>query len=370
MFVIIADSIGSMGGTRTFLERLLDLHKKQSIPTLLVLQESNVDSEIKKLVEDSGFSILAVSNRSDFLKKPYFSLLYDFYVYSKIKSKFKPSLIFCSIGTPRLFLGLFLFKVPLIYFLHTIPNPCSWKSKPLNFLSRLAGGSKRFATVSNAAKSAIVNAMRVRSSDVEVVYNSVDLPDSVQKSYTKNSLSVLTVGHVIEYKNPHVWLDVAKKTISRFPSATFTWVGEGPLLDSMREKVLADCLTDSIKFVGLQSDMQHYYKEASIFFHPSRFENHSIAILEGMSFKLPVVASNVGGIPESVLDSETGFLHDKDDIDGFVDSLIYLLTNKNESSKLGLASYQRVLEIFTREKQQEKILSLYDSLLVNFNDYQ
>lgn len=362
MFVIIADSIGSMGGTRTFLERLLDLHKKQSIPTLLVLQESNVDSEIKKLVEDSGFSILAVSNRSDFLKKPYFSLLYDFYVYSKIKSKFKPSLIFCSIGTPRLFLGLFLFKVPLIYFLHTIPNPCSWKSKPLNFLSRLAGGSKRFATVSNAAKSAIVNAMRVRSSDIEVVYNSVDLPDSVQKSYTKNSLSVLTVGHVIEYKNPYVWFDVAKKIIERLPGTTFTWVGEGPLLDVMRDIVIAAGLSDSIKFDGLQTDMQHYYKEASVYFHPSQLESHGIAIIEAMSFALPVVASNVGGIPESVHESETGFLHDKDDVDGFVESIVNLLTDRALAEKLGRRGYQRVVTLFTIQQQEAKLLGLYNKL--------
>ena len=363
MYVVIADSIGSMGGTRTFLECLLYLHKKKSIPTLLVLQEANADSKIKELVEDSGFELLTVENRPNVFKKSYFSLLYDFYVYSKIRLRVKPRLIFCTIGTPRFFLGLFLFKTPLIYFLHTIPNPCSWKTKPLNLFFRLAGSSKRFATVSNAAKAAMMDTMRINSRDIDVVYNGIDLPDLIKVSISRNPMSVLTVGHVIEYKNPHVWLEVAKKTISRFPSATFTWVGEGPLLDSMREKVLADGLNDSIKFVGLQSDMQHFYQEASVYFHPSQLESHGIAIIEAMSFRLPVVASNVGGIPESVLDSETGFLHDKDDVEGFIKSITYLLSDASLVNKLGCEGYQRVLNLFTKQQQEEKLMKLYNTLI-------
>ena len=363
MYVLIADSIGSMGGTRTFLERLLYLHKEHSIPTLLVLQKGNADRKVKELVEEFGFKLLMVENRSKFFKKSYFSLLYDFYVYIKIRLRVQPRIIFCSIGTPRFFLGLFLFKTPLIYFLHTIPNPCSWKTMPLNLLSRFAGGSKRFATVSKAAKAAMMNNMRVNSSYIDVVYNGIDLPGLIKESLPRNPMSVLTVGHVIEYKNPYVWLEVAKKTISRFPSATFTWVGEGPLLDSMSESVRIDGLSDSIKFVGLQSDMQFYYQGASVYFHPSQLESHGIAIIEAMSFGLPVVASNVGGISESVVDSVAGFLHDKDDIDGFVESIGNFLNDPVLAVEFGSQGYKRVVSMFTKQQQAVKLIEIYNSLM-------
>jgi glycosyltransferase involved in cell wall biosynthesis len=237
MFVIIPENIGSMGGTRTFVERLLALNRKNLIGSVLVLQDSNVDYRIENLVKELGFILFKVSNRNTFFYRPYLSFFYDFFIYTRIKLKYKPSLIFCSIGTPRLFLGLFFFKIPLIYFLHTIPNPNTWRTRSINLLSHLTRPNKFFVTVSNAAKFAMIDEMKIKISDIHVVHNSVTLPSFTLKKNHYQTFSVLTVGHVVDYKNPYIWFEVAKNVIRIFPNATFTWVGEGPLLDVMRKEV-------------------------------------------------------------------------------------------------------------------------------------
>ena len=174
---------------------------------------------------------------------------------------------------------------------------------------------------------------------------------------------VLTVGHVDHHKNPETWYLVAKKVLKKVPTAQFVWVGEGRLLEEYRDKVRMDGLTESINFVGLSTDVDRYYQEANIYFHPSLTESQGISILEAMSHSLPCIASNVGGIPESVIDNETGFMFEPGDIDGFSDKIITLLLDNELSVALGKKGRERVESNFHIDRQSEDIYELYTKVL-------
>ncbi len=360
---IFVDMISGMGGTRTFLERLILFHSKQRYSTLLVIPRSNLDESLKKFIYENNTNLLTVSDRSHYFYKSYISLFYDLYVFIKAKRQFRADLSICSVSSPGFLLGGYIFRSPLIYLLHTYPNKPSKNFSMIRQFGFPLDGKKRIVTVSKAAKRAIIDYWNLHPNSISVLYNSVRLPlTNMNKSPQYKNNFILTAGHVISYKNPTVWYSVAKKVLEKFPNCVFVWAGDGLLLDEMRKKAEQDAMSHSIIFRGFCQNMDDLYLHSNIYFHPSRQESHGLAILEAMSYRLPVVSSNAGGIPESVINGKTGFLHDCDDIDGFFNSICLLLSNPEKAKLLGSNGFDNIIKKFSIDSQDKMIRELYESV--------
>ncbi len=182
----------------------------------------------------------------------------------------------------------------------------------------------------------------------------------VRQPKTSIGNTVLTVGHVVDYKNPVLWLEVAEKVISAFGGRVkFVWVGGGSMLEEMRRIVLEHGLGDNVKFVGHLEEIERFYKNATVYFQPSLIESQGISVIEAMSFGLPCVVSNVGGIPEIISDGFNGFVCNADDIDGFANSITKLIKDQALSETMGRRNLLMVQEKFNREAQYEKLLDLH-----------
>jgi starch synthase len=118
-----------------------------------------------------------------------------------------------------------------------------------------------------------------------------------------------------------------------------------------------------------RDDLIHIHSQATVFVCPSIYEPFGLVILEAMACETPVVASRVGGIPEIVVDGETGYLVDFDpaDLEGFVSALAgridTLLSDTDLAARLGKAGRERVLTHFGWPAIATQTVKLYDSLL-------
>jgi starch synthase len=118
-----------------------------------------------------------------------------------------------------------------------------------------------------------------------------------------------------------------------------------------------------------REDLIHLHSHASVFICPSIYEPFGLVILEAMACETPVVASRVGGIPEIVVEGETGYLVDynPDDIDAFTSGLAgraeKLLSDPALASRLGKAGRERVLQHFGWPAIASRTVQLYDRLL-------
>jgi alpha-maltose-1-phosphate synthase len=118
-----------------------------------------------------------------------------------------------------------------------------------------------------------------------------------------------------------------------------------------------------------REELIHLHSHATVFTCPSIYEPFGLVILEAMACETPVVASRVGGIPEIVVEGETGYLvdYDPDDLDGFTselaDRLEKLLTNPDLAARFGKAGRERVLQHFGWPAIASRTVQLYDSLL-------
>jgi len=119
----------------------------------------------------------------------------------------------------------------------------------------------------------------------------------------------------------------------------------------------------SVPFVDDSATVARYFQAADLYVHPARAENLPLAVLEAMACGTPVVASRVGGIPEAIVDGETGVLVSPGDSTSLAHELNALLADDARLQAFSDASVRRVRAMFTLEAQVEAYLDWYSELL-------
>jgi glycosyltransferase involved in cell wall biosynthesis len=101
---------------------------------------------------------------------------------------------------------------------------------------------------------------------------------------------------------------------------------------------------------------------ADLFLLPSESESFGLSALEAMACEVPVVASNAGGLPEVVIDGETGFLRRVGDVDGMAAAAMQLLTDNDLHRRFAAASRRRAVEEFSQDGVVHRYRAIYERL--------
>ncbi|MDN3584406.1 glycosyltransferase family 4 protein [Mucilaginibacter flavus] len=222
------------------------------------------------------------------------------------------------------------------------------------------GNRKKIITVSNANRDLICKKWRVsllKENFVYAVYNCILEDGPIDTSQTKSDgLIILTMGHVIDYKNPGLWLKVAKMVIARHKHVTFVWLGNGPLWDEFKA---ASESIERVLFMGAVHNPVPFLKSALIYYQPSLSETQGIAVVEAMSQSLPCVVSETGGLPETVVHGYNGFVVNPTIVQDHVEAISALLNAPAIREEFGLNARKRVSELFSFGSFKKKMDALY-----------
>lgn len=123
-------------------------------------------------------------------------------------------------------------------------------------------------------------------------------------------------------------------------------------------------LSQNVYFLGFRNDIPNVLKTMDIMIVTSSFEAFPLSVIEAMSMKVPVIATNVGGIPEAIDDGENGMLVPHGNIDALCEAIKYLVNNPETRLKMGENGRARVLEKFTIEQNVRKTEDVFLSLMV------
>lgn len=140
-------------------------------------------------------------------------------------------------------------------------------------------------------------------------------------------------------------------------------LGSGPGLDHIKKEVDRLKLIDQVLFLGISRDIDPYIACADLFLLPSEQESFGLAALESMAYGVPVIATNSGGLPEVVLDGETGFLSPVGDIKKMAKDCIYLLKHPEIYKRFSQNSIQRAEKLFGADKIVNEYEEYYTSIL-------
>ena len=207
--------------------------------------------------------------------------------------------------------------------------------------------------------------------------------------YSKNKLTVIYNGIAIDkfskvrgidplkkikgYQEVSVILTVARinkskghadiiKAASLLQGAIFILVGDGPELSTYEEQVRNNHLQDQVFFLGYREDIPNLLSSCDIFVLPSLYEGLPLTVLEAMAAAKPVVASNISGINEVVVDGKTGLLVPPENPGALASAIESLIANPDFAKELGQAGRNRVEENFTAYIMVKRISDLYAEL--------
>jgi len=173
----------------------------------------------------------------------------------------------------------------------------------------------------------------------------------------------IVVGHVGELDDQHkgqgVIVDVARRARADHPQLHFLLVGGGRDEQLLRDRARD---LDNVEFVGRVDNVGDYYTAMDFFVFPSREEALGSAILEAMSCGLPVIGSNVGGIPEVVLPGENGVLFPSGDADALYDAVVTLARDSDGRERLS-AGARKLAEQRRVDVVAEDYVAIYERVL-------
>lgn len=185
------------------------------------------------------------------------------------------------------------------------------------------------------------------------------LPASIINLHTKDTW-VITNAELHPNKNLFVAIDaVAAHNTSHSSKIFYCIMSTGELKTAIEEYVAKRGLTDQVKLLGFVPDGRRYMRGFDIFFLPSRKEGVPYVLIEAGAAGLPVVASNVGGIPEVVTDGETGYLRTPDDTAGFTDALERLVENLPMRQQMGELLRIKINHDCSLKSMLEQTIALY-----------
>lgn len=141
-----------------------------------------------------------------------------------------------------------------------------------------------------------------------------------------------------------------------------TFVGEGPLEAEIKKLVAEVGLGNRVEFLGARDDVESILAESDIFVLPSNWEGLPLTILEAMRASLPVIASDVGGVGEAVVDDVTGYLLQGDDAEALSDALERLIGDKALREKLGVCGRERFLSDFLDTQMVAQVQQVYSEI--------
>jgi len=263
-------------------------------------------------------------------------------------------------------------KVPLIVSFHgmdvsRLPSHFLYHRHLLNLFNQ----ADLFITRSFSMKEDVVK-LGCPPEKVVVHYGGIDIdrfrPRGKKK---KNSAKILMCGRMVEKKGFTYGILAFSRVLKRHPQASLTIIGYGKLRENLEKLVRSLKIEDKVKFVGAlpHLEVQRQMREADIFLSPNVTaknkdkEGIPNVIKEAMATGLPVISTYHAGIPELIIEGETGFLVPEKDVEALTERLDYLLSHPELWDKMGKRGREVVKEKFNLARQVKELENIYLKLI-------
>ena len=227
-----------------------------------------------------------------------------------------------------------------------------------------------YIAVSNFVGRRLVSVNCVPSTKVKVVYNGVDITKyrPLKNNFLYKELGISPASKIVfcaaranYYKGIHVLIKAAKQIIHKgYSDIYFVYCGDGPDLEKFRKKASLLGLRERFLFLGKRQDIPDLLKSSDIVVVPSIWEEaFGLTVIEGMACGKPVIATNVGGIPEIVEHGINGILIKPNNSCELAKAICKLLNNQKKRESIGINARQYVIKNFNINKSIHQLRLLF-----------
>ena len=239
----------------------------------------------------------------------------------------------------------------------------SWKTKMDYFI--LKSYFTKVISVSQEIKKVLIQKNCFKEKKINVIYNGIEIPESIHSIIQSSNQSanahfhIGTVGRLVPVKDFDLFLKIAAELKKKTENIRFSILGDGPLRGELIQKAIELGIGDSVEFLSPLTNPFPYYQSLDLYLNTSLHEGIPLSILEAMACRKPVVALNVGGIPEIISHGENGVLIDRHKQKEFVYLCIKLIKDKELRTAMGENAFKRVSSYFSDSKMSASYRELY-----------
>jgi len=253
----------------------------------------------------------------------------------------------------------------------------SFKNKLRNMFSLLV--SEGVITVSNARGRDFIASNLIKPKRLQLINLSADINrftfDLDARARIRDGFSIKptdivcgAMGHFGLEKGIDVvikgFADLQQRLGEEGKSVFLMILGKGNEQDTQRlEKLISDLKVERVIFAGFHPDPESYFSAFDIFLHSPREENGATVLFEAMATGLPIVGSLIGGVPEAIVENETGLLVVSDTPKQLADAAEKIIVDNELRGSMGLEGYKRCYQNFTREHYFNRHVDFYREVL-------
>jgi len=207
------------------------------------------------------------------------------------------------------------------------------------------------------------------TTNIDVIYNFIDFTkfsktnkEHFKKVIAPNGEKIIThISNFRKVKRAEDTIRIFEKVNEVIPS-TLLLIGDGPERPNLEVLCKEIGLCDQVRFLGKQQAIEELLSVSDLFLLPSSSESFGLAALEAMAIEVPVISSNVGGIPEVNLDGATGYLCEVGDVDTMAKRALDILTNPKVHDRFKKNAFQRAKQ-FDIQRIVPQYLELYERVI-------
>lgn len=214
--------------------------------------------------------------------------------------------------------------------------------------------------LSEKVQQTIVTEYGMTKEKIPIIYNGVDIKKNLHKESYRvgEELKLIHIGRFALAKNHTMLLDAVQQINLEYGNLSLTLVGDGELKDEVYRYAKEHGMLDYVNFAGTTNNIYEFLKDSDAFILPSIYEGMPMTLIEAMGYGMPIIASNVGGIPNMITDNYNGILIEPT-VDSICDGIKKIIDGGEEiRQKLGknaIVSSSR----FSSIKMAEEYLKIY-----------
>jgi len=240
---------------------------------------------------------------------------------------------------------------------------------PRNFeigLDKLVSAARVIITETDYSEKFLRERFPERADRVHRIYNGLNLAEFGRANFSSDPPLIVAVGRLIAKKGFPNLIRACALLVEHGRSFRCEIFGEGPLGNQLHDQIDESGLKELVQLPGPkpQHELRERLAAANAFVLPSvpeaegGMDNLPTVIMEAMATGLPVVSTRIGGIPEMVIDNETGFLVRPDDPVALADAIEKVINDRSLGQKLGQAGHGRAQTLFSIEKNVRDLCAL------------
>ena len=356
--LLFANSSKIGGAERNILDLAKYLDRKKYKPVIAALEPGG---PLLGFAELKGISTFAPHFKN------YILPTYFFQIYSYLKKNKFDVIFIYGLKLKIIVLPIaYILKIPLR--ISMIMGLDVWKNNFHLFIEKIL---EKFTSIwianSIAAKDNAVLREKKAEERIYVINNGLELFPSekvneLDNTPNKSTFKIITIANIQEGKGHLFLLSAIKKIIYVEKNIEFEFIGYDYTNGKIQEKINEFCLQSFVKVVGFKSNIRSYIKNFDLMILPSAAESLPNSIIECMLEGIPVIATDVGGIPELINDKVNGWIVKYNDSEQLAELILNVIKNPEKRKKVAIAAKKIAVERF----DIHKITKCYENVVERY----